>query len=106
MEKHIYVSSYFTTNEYIEPSNYKFYEGKWFEQLETRENSNIIHKALIYSINYEPDSTFCHTNGQDGTCWSAKILDSAEDEYILFYHFNNFQNLLELFKEKGYKFIE
>jgi hypothetical protein len=42
---------------YLSPAATKIYIKqtwlaiKWFEQLETRENNNIIHKALIYSIN-------------------------------------------------------
>jgi hypothetical protein len=103
MEKHIYISSNLTNDI---SSNYQIYEGKWFEQMESDANSNIIYKAIIFSIKYEPDSTFCHTSGEDGTCWCSQISDSSEDISVLFYHFRNFENLLELFKEKGYKFIE
>ena len=106
MEKHIYVSNYSTNGiDLGEIKKYEIFKGKYFEQNNHDNNSNIIHKALIYSIYYEPDSTYYHTDGYSGTCWIAKILDSAEEEIIV-YHFRNFQNLIQLFKEKGYKFVE
>jgi hypothetical protein len=107
MEKHIYVSNYSTNGVDLgEINNYEIFKGKHFEQTNHDANSNIIHKALIYSIHFEPDSTYFHTDGYSGTCWLAKILDSAEDENMTFYHFRNFENLIQIFKEKGYTFIK
>lgn len=106
MEKHIYVSNYSTNGiDLGEIKKYEIFKGTWFEQLEPYGDNNIIHKANIISVHYEPDSTYYHTDGYSGTCWIAKILDSAEEEIIV-YHFRNFQNLIQLFKEKGYKFVE
>ena len=106
MEKHIYVSNYSTNGiDLGEIKKYEIFKGKYFEQTNNDNNSNTIHKALIYSINYEPDSTYYHTDGYSGTCWIARILDSAEEDIIV-YHFRNFENLIQLFKEKGYTFIK
>jgi hypothetical protein len=107
MEKHIYVSNYSTNGiDLGEIKKYEIFKGTWFEQLEPYGDNNIIHKAIILSIHYEPDSTYSHTDGYDGTCWSARITDSGENEYILCYHFSNFSNLVKFYEEKGYKFVE
>ena len=106
MSEHIYISSY-STNEkkFDSKTNYEIYEGSWFEQLEPYGNSNIIYKAIILSIDYEPDSTYSHTDGHDGTCWCATIIDSGDSEPRLCYHFSNFSNLVKFYEEKGYKFV-
>ena len=107
MSEHIYISSY-STNEikFDSKTNYEIYSESYFEQLEPYGNSNIIHKAIILSIHYEPDSTYSHTDGYDGTCWCARITDSGENESVLCYHFSNFSNLVKFYEEKGYKFVE
>ena len=38
-------------------------------------------------------------------CWKVEIIDSKEDEKII-YHFRNFIDLVKMYEEKGYKFIE
>ena len=103
MEKHIYVSSYSTNDIIFDSESLK---GCYFEQTNHDSNSNTINKAIIHSIDYCPDSTYCHTDGNEGTCWCSIIIDSSEHEYITLYHFRNFENLLEIFNEKGYKFIK
>lgn len=107
MTKHVvYISTdntkLFSAHKY---ENFKsFNNGSYFEQKEF-DNKDFMHKSFINSINYEPDLTFYFTYGFFGTCWSARIFDSAETN-ITYYHFRNFEHLVNLYNEKGYNFIE
>jgi hypothetical protein len=106
MENHIYVSSYSTRGIHFGlSSNYQNYEGNWFEEKNNNSNNsnNFIYKSIITSIDYLPDSIYCTTDGYGGTCWCAKIIDS--DEGINYYHFRNFEDLVQSYEAKGYKFV-
>ena len=105
MNNHIYVSSYSTRGLHFgSESGYERFGGSYFEQLEYNEN-NIINKAIINKVKYDPDSTYCHTDGYGGTCWCAEIIDSDE-QGIIYYHFRNFEDLVGIYNGKGYKFVE
>jgi hypothetical protein len=104
MENHIYVSSYSTRGIHFgSSSNYQNYTGKWFEE-KNNDSNNFINKSIIISIDYSPDSIYCSTDGYGGTCWCAKIIDS--DEGFIYCHFRNFEDLVQKYDAKGYKFVE
>lgn len=107
-EKNIYISSG-TGNHFGSVSKYERFNGSYFEKKECDEN-NFINKAIINFIKYVPDSTYCHTDGYSGTCWCAQIIgdtDNNKDEYpIMNYHFRNFENFVEFYENKGYKFVD
>jgi hypothetical protein len=54
---------------------------------------------------YDPDEIYCLTESDKGTCWSAYILDS-EEASVNCYHFRNFVDMIEMYEEKGYKFLK
>jgi hypothetical protein len=106
MSNHIYVSSYsIRGTHYGRQSGYERFAGCHFEE-KTESEQNIINKAIIQSVKYEPDSIYRDNDGYGGTCWCAEIIDSGADECITFYHFRNFENLVEMYNAKGYKFIQ
>ena len=97
MNNHIYVSSYSMRGLHFgSESGYERFEGTYFEEIEFNEN-NIINKAIISNIKYDPDSTYCNTDGYGGTCWCAEIIDSDEKGFV-YYHFRNFGDLVEMYK--------
>jgi len=105
MNNHIYVSSYSTIALHFgSQSGYERFAGCHFEEKTDSEN-NIINKSIILSVKYDPDSIYRDTDGNGGTCWCAEIIDSDE-EGIVYYHFRNFENLVEMYNAKGYKFIQ
>jgi hypothetical protein len=105
MEMHIYISNKSSTGlHYGSQSGYERFNGTYFEKLECDEN-NLIDKAIINKIKYEPDSIYRDNDGYGGTCWCAEIIDPDEQGYI-YYHFRNFENLVKFYEEKGYKFIQ
>jgi hypothetical protein len=58
------------------------------------------------SLYYEPDSLYIKNDGNNGNCWCAKIIDSNEDVCVIFYHFRNFEDIVKLYEEKNYKFVQ
>jgi hypothetical protein len=106
MTKHISIPSIKTTGLHLgSQSGYERLELSYFEKDDSN-NHNIIDKSIIISLTYEPDSTYNNTNGYAGTCWVAEMLDSNETTGYIFYCFRNFEDLVEFYREKGYKFIE
>lgn len=103
MSKHIFINR--TTLSYGlnfgNQANYKSYVDCYFEKIK----ENFIDKAILYDIECNLDSTYIHTDGNSGTCWCAKVLDS-EEESIIYYHFRNFEDLVAMYEEKGYKFVK
>jgi hypothetical protein len=85
--------------------NFEHLINKWFENTEI-DDLNLIHKAIILGIKYDPDDRYSNSDGYFGTCWVANIIDSGDDSGIKNYHFRNFIDVIELFKTKGYKFID
>jgi len=112
MSTHIYVSADLTneikTNEILRTelttSNYESFTGSHFEQKEYGDD-NLIYKAIIILISYEPDSTYIESDGRGGTCWCANITDSHEDECMVYYHFRKFEDLISIYDSRGYKFV-
>lgn len=86
-----------------EISNYKQFKNKWFEQTEF-DDDNLMYKAIIIDIKYFPDEYYYKNDGYCGTCWVAEIVVLSEGTFNKYY-FRNFIDLIELFNEKGYKFI-
>ena len=84
-------------------SGYERFSGSYFEKIECDEN-NLIDKAIINSIKYDPDSIYRENDGYAGTCWCAKIIDSDEKGFV-YYHFRNFESLVKMYEEKGYNFV-
>lgn len=86
-------------------SNFERFASSYFEKTDSND-SKFIDKSIIHSIKYDPDSTYCHTDGYCGTCWVAEMIDSSETDCFMYYHFRNFVDLVEFYREKGYKFVE
>ena len=89
-------------------SGYEKFVGNYFEKI-TENNEEFIHKAIIYSIYYDPDKIYRETDGLVGTCWRVDMIDDEDNTKwatgILKYSFRNFQDLVTHYQEKGYKFI-
>jgi len=81
------------------------YEGSWFENNEA-DQSNIIHKAIIFSIIYNEDEIYNKTTGYDGNCWTATIHDSRMMDDICVYklNFRNPSDLFNHFESQDMKF--
>jgi hypothetical protein len=104
MDNHIYISSYSMRGSHFGLSaNYQIYKGTKFEEKEP-DSQGLIHISLITSINYSPDTIYCDTDGNAGTCWVARIIDAHEG--INYYHFRNLEDLVKNYEAKGYKFVE
>jgi len=82
-------------------SGYEQFAGKYFEKV--CDDINV--KKIINSVKYQTDSTYNHTDGHCGTCWVAEIIDDESVYGVTYYHFRNFEPLVELYKGKGYKFV-
>jgi hypothetical protein len=101
MENHIYLQSapqsglHFGRN-----ANYQSFIGGYFEEKEGSE-PNIIYKAIIPEILYSPDTLYIDTDGNAGTCWIALVIDEGYTHY----HFRNFEDLVHLYDQKGYKYV-
>jgi len=102
MENHIYVKAINLkgTLHCGKEANYDKLAGDYFEEKESSEQ-NIIDKALIHEIKYSPDMLYSSVDGYAGTCWQAIVIDN---DYI-FYHFRNFEDLVHLYDQKGYKYV-
>lgn len=74
-----------------------------FWKIEADQN-DLLHKAIINSINYEPDSIYSTTDGYTGTCWVSEMIDSDYEYGYQYLHFRNFEDLVEFYQQKGYKF--
>lgn len=81
-------------------SNYEIYISNYFEQIELSEE-NIIEKAIIKDIVYEPDIIYIASDGHAGRCWYAEIIDNG----IIKYSFRNFSDIVKMYEKKGYKFV-
>jgi len=72
------------------------------------DESNIINKAIIYSIVYNPNEIYCRTDGYAGACWTATIHDSrlikGKSTYKL--NFRNFVDLVVHFETEDMKFCQ
>jgi hypothetical protein len=85
-------------------ANYERLDGCYFEE-ENYDDNNYLYKSIIISIIYKPDTVYTNTCGYYGNCWVAKIIDSKEENKNLYY-FRNFVDLVKMYKEKGYKYID
>jgi hypothetical protein len=102
MESHIYLKNHSKGSfHFIYPNQYDKFIGCHFEENKNIEENNFIHKAIIKSIYFKPDSIYLETDGNAGTCWCAQIIDN----FLINYYFRNFENLVENYKKKGYIFI-
>ena len=81
-------------------SNYEIYISNYFEQIELSQE-NIIEKAIIKDIVYEPDIIYIASDGHAGRCWYAEIIDNG----IIKYSFRNFSDIVKMYEKKGYKFV-
>jgi hypothetical protein len=105
MSNHVYVPTNKTPElNFGSKSNYEKLRGSYFEE-EHYDNEDIMYKSIIISVIYKPDIIYSSTDGYGGRCWVAEIIDSKEDEKNI-YHFRNFIDLVKIYEEKGYKFIE
>ena len=70
-------------------------------------NPQLINKAIIISIEYNPDELYNKTDGYAGNCWSANIMDSREinGSIIITYNFRNFRDLVAHYEKEGFKFV-
>lgn len=86
-------------------SELKFFESCYFE--EVNPETNFINKAVIFSINYEPDGTYWSSNGYAGKCWTAHIADSRDNDAgtTIIYNFRNFGDLVVHYEKEGFKFV-
>ena len=82
-------------------SNYELLNGSYFEQNELS-RENIIEKAIIKNITYEPDETYIESDGYTGRCWCATIIDNG----LVKYSFRNFSDIVKIYEKKGYKFVK
>lgn len=105
MTKHITVPSYNSTQIHLGSSaDYEnIFRCSYFVEKET--NDNYLNKSIINSFKYEPDSTYKHTDRNSGTCWIAEVVNPEEEYGFTYYHFRDFQDLIQFYKEKGYEFI-
>ncbi len=83
------------------------YEGTHFESNKADE-SNIIHKAIIFSMNYIADEIYNKTDGYAGNCWTTVIHDSRmiDDIYVYKLNFRNFSDLVNYFESQDMKFCQ
>lgn len=85
-------------------SGYQRFSLSYFEK-NVINNDNIIDKSIINSVKYEPEPAYNNTDGHFGTCWVAEMIDSIETVGYTYYRFRNFEDLVEFYREKGYKFV-
>ena len=81
----------------------KFIEN-YFEEINP--TTNIINKAFIISIEYNPNEIYNKTDGHAGHCWTAQISDSREINggSLITYNFRNFRDLVAHYEKEGFKF--
>jgi hypothetical protein len=105
MSKHVYVPTYKAPGLHFGyQSKFERLVGSYFEE-QNYDDENIMYKSIIVSVIYKPDVIYGNTDGYGGRCWVAEIIDSKEDGKNI-YHFRNFVDLVKMYEEKGYKFIE
>ena len=103
-DKNIFIVSRSRTSVHFGlPTNYEKLTGRSF--IKKQLDNGIRYKSTIIKMIYDPDEIYCLTESDKGTCWSAYILDS-EEANVNCYHFRNFVDMIELYEEKGYKFVE
>jgi len=71
---------------------------------EKNSDTNIINKAFILNIEYNPDKIYLSTDGYAGNCWTATVLDSIQECEII-YNFRNFRDLVIYYEKQGLKFV-
>lgn len=104
---HTYLSSLKDGYHFGSSSNFNRFQNSYFEEIHDNiKNTTIINKAIIMSIVYEPDETYSIFDGYFGTCWKASIVDSSQDNSILYIHFRNFGDLVSHYEKKGFRFID
>jgi hypothetical protein len=102
-DKNIFIVSRSRTSVHFGlPTNYEKLTGRSF--IKKQLNNGIRYKSTIIKMIYDPDEIYCLTESDKGTCWSAYILDS-EEANVNCYHFRNFADMIEMYEEKGYKFV-
>ena len=102
MENYILVNISYTNELHLGiDSNYDKLNDCYFEQVESLQE-NIIEKAIIKHIIYQPDIIYNESDGMAGRCWFATIIDNG----IINYYFRNFSHLVKMYEEKGYKFVK
>ena len=102
-DKNIFIASRSRTSVHFGlPTNYEKLTGRSF--IKKQLDNGIRYKSTIIKMIYDPDEIYCLTESDKGTCWSAYIFDS-EEANVNCYHFRNFVDMIELYEEKGYKFV-
>ena len=102
-DKNIFIASRSRTSVHFGlPTNYEKLTGRSF--IKKQLDNGIRYKSTIIKMIYDPDEIYCLTEIDKGTCWSAYILDS-EEANVNCYHFRNFVDMIEMYEEKGYKFV-
>lgn len=76
--------------------------GCYFEEIKPA--TNIIKKAVITKIEYNPDEIYSSTDGYAGKCWTAHIKNSTNEEEIM-YNFRNIRDLVNHYEKQGFKFV-
>lgn len=83
----------------------KIFENCYFE--ETNPESDFIHKAIIFTIEYNPDEIYSKTDGHDGNCWTAHVEDyrMIDGTISFIFNFRNFGDLVVYYEKEGLKFV-
>lgn len=85
-------------------SELKYFEHCYFEEINSE--NNLINKAIIFSIKYEPDGTYWSSDGYVGNCWTADVSDYRDDiNSVITYIFRNFTDLVIHYEKEGFKFV-
>ena len=84
-------------------SNYQKLNGSYFEKKDSVEE-NYTNKAIILSMDYDPDIFYSESDGYNGNCWLAKIIDSEEG--FIYYRFRDFGDFVKFYDKKGYQFVK
>ena len=85
-------------------SELKHFENCYFEEINSE--NNLINKAIIFSIKYEPDGTYWSSDGYAGNCWTACVSDYRDDvNSVITYIFRNFTDLVIHYEKEGLKFV-
>lgn len=87
-----------------EMSDLKIFENCYFE--ETNPESEFIHKAIIFKIDYNPDEIYSKNDGYAGNCWTARVEDyRTTDDTSFIFNFRNFDDLVVHYEKEGLKFV-
>ena len=90
---------------YGSESNYQRFRFSYFIKFNPSTDENIIYKYIIYNVTYAPDELYNSVDGMAGKCWIVTI-NNTEDDQIEKYYIRNWVDIVEYYKEKGFKFVE